>query len=960
MYSPLLGRTWIRQLGVHLNDLDTQRPKDTGTYVNLVSSDTDKLVTAVESKFPEIFSPEIGHIPNVTSSLKLRPQSKPVFFKPRPLPYALRDRVGHDLDKLEQDKIITKIESCDWGSPLVVVPKPDGTLRLCADYKVTVNPQLYDSHYPIPRIDETLHKLRNAKFFCTLDLFKAYLHIGVDEESACVQTISTHKGTYKVNRLSFGIKTAPSIFQKVMEQVLQDLPGVSSYFDDIIVYGSTLDECFNNLVACLERLQTNNLHLNRNKCTFFQESITYLGYVIENNKISKSPAKVSNILNIQRPNSVEEVRKFLGLVTYYSKFIPAASTITYPLRQLLIKNKPFNWTKDCEKAFINIKKEIASDRVVVPFDPDLPVSIACDASPHGISGVLSHIINGEERPIAFVSRSLSKSESQYSQLDREALAIVFSIGKFFNYLYGRKFELITDNQPLTRIFHPKDVPPMTAGRLLRYAVFLRGFEYNIKHRKAEQHQNVDFLSRTFQTTEHRGIDTALNKEEDEIEQNSILQISSINITSDSISKETAYDPGMKDLMKQIKEGANDPIYSTNQGIVFRGERVYIPRSLRSHVLEELHATHIGMVRMKRLARLHCYWPGIDKDIENKVRSCAACALQSKQPTKVFHPWEIPKENFERVHMDYAGPFNGHHFLVVIDAKSKWPEVRITKNAPSTATTIEFLNDIFSTHGYPAVLVSDNATIFTSQEFTDFCRQRGIFQKFIAPGHPATNGLAERYVQTLKTSLKNCAEDPRKNIKSQIQDILFRYRAVPLQCGQPPAELYLNRKIRTKLDALKPPKKNTSLHPGFQQVSRSFKVGERILVRSLDGWKFGKVIFQLGALHYKVKLDNGYIGKRHIDQLKRTSVPETKDKTHSSSSPKENTSSQQQNVTFKDNDLENIEIRLQRREDNNDQLENAEIRLQPSEHNNPQTDDNASTDVPRKSARTRKQRKRLDL
>jgi len=313
--------------------------------------------------------------------------------------------------------------------------------------------------------------------------------------------------------------------------------------------------------------------------------------------------------------------------------------------------------------------------------------------------------------------------------------------------------------------------------------------------------------------------------------------------------------------------------------------------------------------MKRLARRYCYWPSIDKDIEHTVRSCASCALNSKQPSKTFHPWETPTENFERIHMDYAGPFNGYHFLVVIDAKSKWPEVRITQKAPSSTITIDFLQDIFATHGYPTVLVSDNATIFTSQEFTDFCQNRGIFQKFIAPGHPATNGLAERHVQTLKTSLKNCAEDMNKNIKTQVQEILFRYRAVPLNCGQSPAELYLHRKIRTQLDAIRPISSKVFKKTEFIQVPRSFKVGERVLVRTMDGWKFGKVLFRLGFLHYKVKLDSGYIGKRHLDQLKRTSVPdETENLTNPIPSP--STKKPHKQVRFED-DLETAEIIIPR-------------------------------------------------
>lgn len=911
-YNALLGRTWIRRLNISLNSIDNSSQNENN--INTLANTVDELIHKIETTYSDILTPTIGCIPNLSTNLQLRPQTKPVFIKPRPLPFALRDQVGEELDRLEKDNIITKIDLSDWGSPLVVVPKPDGSLRLCADYKTTVNPQLYDAHYPIPRIDENIHKLRNANYFCTLDLYKAYLHVAVDDESAHIQAISTHKGTYKVNRLSFGIKTAPSIFNQVIEQILGDLPGVSTYFDDIIVFGSTLDECYKNLCSCLERLKKNDLHLNHKKCLFFRKSITYLGFVIEHNKISKSPTKVASILNAEPPKSVDDVRKFLGLVTYYSKFIPSAATLTYPLRQLLTKNKNFQWNKECEDAFNRIKCEIASDRVLVPYDPNLPLSLACDASPYGIAGVLSHTINGIERPIAFASRSLTKAESQYSQLDREALAIVFSVNRFFQYLFGRKFDLITDNQPLTRIFHPNNVPPMSAGRLLRYAVFLRGFEYNIRHRKASEHSNVDYLSRSTVLENFKGIDSAINKEVEEIEQMSILQLTSIEISSNSIAQETAKDVTMKAILNQLKNGTNDPMFSLNQGVVFRGERVYIPVSLRSQVLQELHSTHVGIVRMKRLARRYCYWPGIDKDIEHNVRSCVPCSINQKQPNKITHSWDTPDTNFERVHMDYAGPFHGHHFLVVVDAKSKWPEVRITRSAPTTEITIDLLHDIFSQHGYPVVLVSDNASIFTSSKFQQFCKQSGIIQKFSAPGHPATNGLAERYVQTIKSALKRNMDDQSStSLKEGVRNILFRYRATPLQCGKSPAELYLNRKIRTKLDVLRP-QMIVRVYKDYSQVPRSFSRGERVLVRMGEQWKFGKIISRLGSLHYEVQLDSGYVLKKHINQLKRTEVSEPSDK------PNRNAHSKNLDVVKQDLKLKKVSF--------DDGIENSDLVVIP--------------------------------
>lgn len=255
-----------------------------------------------------------------------------------------------ELDNLERDEIITKVDISEWGSPLVVIPKPDGTVRLCVDYKITVNPCLKDAHYPIRKVDDILNSLKKSKYYCRLDLFKAYLHVKVDKDSQSIQTISTHRGTYKMNRLSFGIKTAPSEFNRIIDQVLSGLQGVSSYFDDIIIHGETKEECQQRLIETLERLQQYNFHINIKKCDFFKEEIAYLGYIVKNNTIKKDPRKVEAILEAPSPKNVDELRQFLGMITYYARFIPKLSMITYPLRCLLRQNCQWKWDATCESA----------------------------------------------------------------------------------------------------------------------------------------------------------------------------------------------------------------------------------------------------------------------------------------------------------------------------------------------------------------------------------------------------------------------------------------------------------------------------------------------------------------------------------------------------------------------------------------------------------------------------------
>ncbi|XP_052756183.1 uncharacterized protein K02A2.6-like [Galleria mellonella] len=848
--DPVVGREWLRKLGVRLEINKIEIGKN-----DITEEQYKKNLEKLIDQYREIFSEEIGEIRNYTVKFSLKENVTPIFIKARPVPFALKEKVENEIDRLEKAGILEKVTYSQWGTPVVPVVKQNGSVRLCADYRATLNKNLLDDKYPIPRVEEVFSKLSGGRYFCTLDINQAYLHMKTDPATAEMQAISTCKGTFKVNRLMFGVKVAPNQWQRYMDQTLQGLPGTACFFDDIAIQGQTYIELLKRIQTIFQKLKECGLHLNKNKCQFLKKSITYLGHKINENGLHPTEEKVNDIKNSPRPTDESTLRTFLGMVNYYQQFIPNLASKLNPLYTLLQKNIKFIWSKECETSFQELKKEICSEKVLTPFHTHLPITLATDASPVGFGAVLSHIMpDNKERPIAFASRSLTSAEKGYSQLDKEAAALIWGLKKFFHYCYGRKITLIIDNQPLARILHPeKPMPTTTAVRLLHYANFLAGFDYNIKVRKSTEHANADYFSRL----EHPTVNYNQLTDDDVFYLN---QLTVLPVTFQKIKEATAKDLELQKLYQDIQSGTNYTKglheFSIQSNCIFYGIRIVIPKQLQPAILQELHTAHTGIVKMKALARSYVWWKNIDADIERMVNECKPCCLLQKNPAKIpIHSWEYPKEPWSRIHIDYAGPFFDQYFLIVVDAYTKWLEVIPTTSITTTAT-IKILKNLFTTFGLPITIVSDNGRQFRSEEMMTFLKENGIQSKFTAPFHPSTNGQAERYVQTFKNKIKSMIHE-KGTLMEKLSRFLMMYR--------------------------KTPNNTTGLSPAEMMFKRE---GDRVQIRFYDSnkWKIGKVIQKKGKLHYNVEVD-GKIHTRHIDQIRRTMCTQGNDVTYLPHLPK---------------------------------------------------------------------------
>ncbi|XP_029141787.1 uncharacterized protein K02A2.6-like, partial [Protobothrops mucrosquamatus] len=651
-----IGLDWFEALGIQVTGLH---------HLQTLS------LADVYKEFADVFSSELRSYKGPPIALRLDPTITPIRVKPRRVPFALKGKIDAELYKLLQQGILEPVDSSPWETPIVMPLKANGEIRICADYKCTLNKALQQHAYPVPVVSHILASLKGGRIFAKLDLAQAYQQLPVDEAAAEAQTIVTHRGAFKVKRLQFGVNVAPGIFQSVTESTLRGIPGVCPYFDDVLIAGGSSQNLAERLRAVLLCFRKAGLKLKQDKCKIGVASTEFLGFRIDAQGIRPAEDKLLAIQQAPSPKSKSELQAFLGLLNFYHAFPPHKAAVAL----------------------------LTSNAVLAHFNEQLPVCIACDASPYGVGAVLSHLkADGTQVPVAYYSRTLSSAERNYAQIDREALAIVAGIKKFHYFLYGRHFTVYTDHKPLLGLFTTnKQTPHIISPRMLRWSIFLSAYDYTLVHKPGKEMGHADGL---------RWPDTCPDA-----------------------------------TFQRFWQRRN--ALSTFNGCLLWGSRVVIPASLRSRILSSLHEGHPGIVRMKALARSHLWWPGLDKAIEAQVHGCQVCQQSwPDMPQAPVHRWGETHTPWSRVHLDYAGPFQGQFFLILVDSHSKWLEV-VPVSSTTTARTIQVLRGIFATHGLPDVLVSDNGPQFTSCEFQAFLQANLIQHATSAPFYPSTNGQADR-------------------------------------------------------------------------------------------------------------------------------------------------------------------------------------------------------------------------
>ena len=493
---------------------------------------------------------------------------------------------------------------------------------------------------------------------------QAYQQIELEEESRKYVVVNTHKGLFRYNRLLFGLSSAPGIFQRVMESLLKGIPYVVVYLDNILVTGPTEET---HVAVVLKQLQTAGLRLRKDKCVFMAPSVTYLGHRIDAQGLHPLPDKVRAIQEAPRPRNVSKLKSYLGLLSYYSKFLPNLATVLAPLYGLLQRYRKWQWTRAHTRTFEQSKKLLLSSQVLVHFDPCLEIRLACDASDYGIGAVLSHLLpDGEEKPMGFVSRTLTEAEKKYLQDEKEALACVVGVTSFRSYLWGHHFTLQTDHKTLLTLLNEQKAIPQQAAN--RWAWIVAANDYAITWRSTLQHANTDALSRLplSETPRHTSVPAEL-----------VLMMEQLQdgpITAAQIAAWTRRDPLMARVMRYVLQGWPDtpedalkPYWhkrlelSVEAGCLIWGGRVVVPPQGRESVMTELHCGHPGASRMKSLARGHVWWPGMDASIEKAVKLCSNCQQNQPAPPQApLHLWNWPTRPWSRLHVDYAGPVGAAH------------------------------------------------------------------------------------------------------------------------------------------------------------------------------------------------------------------------------------------------------------------------------------------------------------
>lgn len=740
----------------------------------------------------------------------------------------MRVEIQHQVDDLLQRGIIEESFS-PWSSPIVMVKKKDDTYRFCVDYRALNAVTVRDSH-PIPRQDDSIDALSSSSYFSVIDLSSGYWQVQLHPDSKEKTAFTTGTGLYHFNVMPFGLVNAPMTFQRLMERVLHGLHWSTClvYLDDCIILGKNFNEHLVNLQEVLRRIREAGLKLKPSKCQLFMREVTYLGHVISPAGVLPDPNNTKKVSKWPRPTNATQVRSFLGLASFYRRFIAGFAHISSPLTDLTHKGRQFIWTDDCEHAFNMLKQALTSPPLLAYPDFGNKFSLATDASQDAVGAVLSQTHDGKDQVVAYYSQKLTTAQRKWSTYDRELWAIVSSIRHFRHYLRGQEFTILTDHHPLLS-YGKAPIQDDSTGRRARWIVELSAYTFTITHRKGKSHQNADALSRlpndtpqvvnmvntrsaTRKSTTHQPEQVVTEPQSNQTTVSDVPDNFILASHYSNLQLHQQQDSDIQRVIKYLKEGRHPTVREVRQhtprlrrllwqiprfilenGILYRKRQdntgstslqVVIPESLVPQVLQEIHGNpssgHFGIQRTLHRAESMCFWPFMHKDVTNYCNTCTACeSIRSPNPKhqaplqsiKTDHPLQMVFADIAELPTSRKG---NRYILVVVDHFSKYTNIYPMRDQTAHSVAKHLFEDYITEHGIPECLHTDQGRQFESRIVQDLCEKLGIRKSRSSPYHPQGAGIVERANRVIKDQLAKYIADQGGEWDQHIHQLQLAY------------------------------------------------------------------------------------------------------------------------------------------------------------------------------------------